>query len=119
MLVLRNSLFLPRSQTEGLGAHSSMGNFIAWFAGVADGMHNERGALPSLQAVILRFVQVADSRNSAQNDGRFLDFPPPGFATFAVPQPQPLSHDFPPARFRNNRTTKNATAPVMIAATAS
>jgi len=31
-----------------------------------------------------------------------MDFPLPGFAAFAVPQPQPLSHDFPPARFRKN-----------------
>ena len=52
------------------------------------------------------------------HEGR-MDLPPPGFATFAVPQPQPLSHDFPATRFRKNRTTKNATAPVMIAATAS
>ena len=48
-----------------------------------------------------------------------MDFPPSGFPTFAVPQPQPLSQDFPPARFRKNRTTKYATAPVMMAATAS
>jgi hypothetical protein len=47
-----------------------------------------------------------------------LDFPLPGFGIFAVPQPQPLSHVFPPARFRKNRTTKNATAPQMIATTA-
>ena len=72
-----------------------------------------------LVSAILRFVPVADSRNSAQNDGRFLDFSLPGFAAFAVPQPQPLSHDLPRARFLKKRTTKYATAPQMIAATAS
>lgn len=49
----RDGHFSPRSKTEGLRAHASRGNFIAWFADVAEGTDNERGARPYLQAVIL------------------------------------------------------------------
>jgi hypothetical protein len=40
------------------------------------------------------------------------------FGFFAL-QPQSLPHAFPAARFRKKRTTKNATAPLITAATSS
>jgi len=74
---------------------------------------------PALLSAILHSGLVRKaSQASVQNDGRSLDLPRPDFPTFAVPQPQPLSHDFPVVRFRQNRTRKKASAPQTIATTA-